>query len=1072
MIQTVCRLGSSCTAGTKSWNARHSPWGVRFTVAAAILVFLSAFELNAAEHRGLVKFGGLPVPGATVTAVQGEKRLVTVTGLLGDYTFPDLADGVWTIQVEMLCFSPAIQEVRVAAGAPIVEWELKLLPLSEIKAETRPAAVREVQAPKTPRGEARESRPGTDPAPSSAANAQGGFQRAELSAAATSAPGAAAQERDTGIFGNQSQEDLAQRASDGFLINGSANNSASSPFGLLPAFGNFRKGPGSLYNGSLGLTLGNSALDARSYSFTGQNTAKPSYNRLTGMFSFGGPLKIPGVWKNGPMFSVNYQWTRNRNVTTPSGLMPTAAEREGDFSQTRDALGHPVAVFDPGTGQQFPGNVVPRNRISPQARTLMELYPLPNFPGGARYNYQLPIIGATHQDSLQARLNKAIRRSDQLSGTLDLQKTRTDNPNLFGFLDKADSTGLNTSITWRHIFSMRFLFNVGYQYSRLAVRNSPFFQNRRNVSGEAGILGNNQEPVNWGPPDLIFAGGIASLSDGRPSNNRNQTNALSYNMFWNRGRHNLTFGAEFRRQQFNYLSQQDPRGTFTFTGAATQGAADGISAAGAGSDFADFLLGIPDTSSIAFGNADKYFRTSSYAAFITDDLRINPGLTMNMGVRWEYGAPITELYGRLVNLDIVPGFQAVAPVLASNPTGSVTGQHYPDSLIRPDRAGIQPRLGISWRPIPASSMVIRAGYGIYYNTSVYNTIAIQMAQQSPLSKTLSVQNSPEHPLTLANGFSGGTANVANTFAVDPDFHVGYLQNWQLSIQRDLPGALVMIATYSGSKGTRGVQQFLPNTFPAGAVNPCPACPAGYVYLASNGNSAREAGQIQLRRRLQSGFTASLQYTYSKSIDDAALGGRGQGNPVVAQNWLNLRAERALSNFDQRHLVNLQLQYTSGMGVRQGMLMSGWRGRLLKEWTVLTQITVGSGLPLTPVYLTAVRGTGVTGSLRPDYTGASIYDAPPGMSLNPAAYAAPSPGNWGNAGRNSIIGPAQFGINASLGRTFRVLDKVSLDLRVDSLNVINHVTFPGWNTLVTSAQFGSPTVANPMRTVQTTLRARF
>jgi len=294
----------------------------------------------------------------------------------------------------------------------------------------------------------------------------------------------------------------------------------------------------------------------------------------------------------------------------------------------------------------------------------------------------------------------------------------------------------------------------------------------------------------------------------------------------------------------------------------------------------------------------------------------------------------------------------------------------------------------------------------------------------------------------------------------------------LSIQQDLPGALVMIATYLGSKGTRGVQQFLPNTWPAGAENPCPLCPAGFVYVASNGNSSRQAGQIQLRRRLQSGFTATLQYTFSKSIDDAALGGKGQGNPVIAQNWLNLRAEWSLSNFDQRHLMNLQLQYTSGMGIRGGLLMGGWRGRLLKEWTLLTQITAGSGSPLTPVYLTAVRGTGMTGSIRPDYTGAPVYDATPGLFLNPAAYAAPAPGHWGNAGRNSIIGPAQFSVNASLGRAFRVRDRVSLDLRVDAMNAINHVTFPGSNTMVPSAQFGLPVVANPMRTVQTTLRARF
>jgi hypothetical protein len=140
--------------------------------------------------------------------------------------------------------------------------------------------------------------------------------------------------------------------------------------------------------------------------------------------------------------------------------------------------------------------------------------------------------------------------------------------------------------------------------------------------------------------------------------------------------------------------------------------------------------------------------------------------------------------------------------------------------------------------------------------------------------------------------------------------------------------------------------------------------------------------------------------------------------------------------------------------------------------VASQITVGSGLPLTPVYLAAVGGTGVTGSIRPDYTGASVYNAPAGFHLNPAAYGAPAPGQWGNAGRNSITGPSQFSLNGSMGRTFQVGDRLTLDLRIDATNALNHVTFPSWNTTVTSAQFGLPNPANAMRSVQTLVRVRF
>ena len=460
-----------------------------------------------------------------------------------------------------------------------------------------------------------------------------------------------------------------------------------------------------------------------------------------------------------------------------------------------------------------------------------------------------------HQDALQSRLTQSLDHDNTLWGGFAFQSTRTGAPNVFGFLDTTDVLGINANVHWWHRITSRLYMDSGYQYSRLRTQVTPYFANRENVSGLAQITGNNQDPTNWGPPALNFSSGLAALSDAQSAFNRNQTNLVSYSMYWSNNRHNVTFGGDFRRQEFNYLSQQDPRGTFTFTGEATQGSSNGSSAGG--SDFADFLLGIPDTSSIAFGNADKYLRESVYDGYVTDDWRMSPEFSMDAGIRWEYGAPITELFDRLVNLDIEPGFTAVAPVVATDPIGPLTGQTYPSSLVWPDRRGFQPRIGIAWRPISGSSLVIRAGYGIYDDTSVYQTIALQMAQQPPLSKSLSVANSPACPLTLANGFIPCSSTTENTFAIDPNFQIGYAQNWQLAVQRDLPGSIQMVATYLGTKGSHGVQEYLPNTYPIGAVNPCPSCPVGFAYLTSNGSSTREAGEIELRRRLHNGFAATL-----------------------------------------------------------------------------------------------------------------------------------------------------------------------------------------------------------------------
>jgi trimeric autotransporter adhesin len=1054
----------------------HQVLGIAGMARIWLALIIAVAGGSAAEYHGQVVFNGLGIPGAVVTASRGDQKLVALTDTQGGYSFSELSDGVWNIQVDMQAFSSLQRDVTIGLDTAAGQWELQLLPIDRIPglpspppSTAPPASTNSVAGTAAVSSNKNANSKGAPPAPT---NTQTPFQRIDVNATGSaSAPqtgldAASASTPSSEAFGGQNATDLSQRAADGFLISGTASNSASSPFALNQAFGNNRRGTRRLYNGGIGFIIDNSALDARSYSLSGADTQKPAYNHMRGMFSFGGPLRIPHLISNGPNFFIGFQWIRNRNVQTESGLVPTLAERSGDLSLS------PGPIYDPTSHLLFANNRIPSERISRQAQLLLSLYPLPNVVS-TRYNYQVPVVGLMHQEGLQARLNKTIGRKNQVSGSFGLQSTRSDNPTLLGFLDTNRSLGSILTTNWQHSFTQRVYGNMTYEFSRQSARTTSFFEKRANISEAAGIAGNNQEPENWGPPAISFLSGLTPLSDAVPSSTHNQTHTFSPAGFWSHGRHNLSFGADYRRQQSNILSQQNPRGSFTFTGASTLGPSSSILLPGARNDFAGFLLGIPDTLSIAFGNADKYFRSSSYDGFVTDDWRVNPSLTLNVGMRWEYWSPITELYGRLVNLEIANGFSTVAPLVANHPVGLLTGATFSNSLLQPDKGDFQPRIGFSWRPMAGSSTLVRGGYGIYYNTSPYAFIANQMAQQSPLSKSLSLQNTPNNPLTLENGFNASPNKTANTFAVDPNLRVGYVHTWQLSVQRDLPGALQLTVTYQGSKGMHALQEFLPNTYPVGSLNPCPSCPSGFIYLTSNGTSNREAGILEIRRRLHHGFTYTLQYTFSKSIDDAAPGGRGQsGATFIAQDWLNLRAERAISSFDRRHTFNFQFQYTTGMGVAGGMLLKGWRGALFKEWTISSDISAGSGLPLTPVYPSAIIGTGVTGPLRPDYTGADTYAAPPGLHLNPEAYAAPASGHWGNAGRNSISGPRQFTMNASLNRTFRTSDRTSLDLRVEANNALNHVIFPSWNTTVGSAQFGLPLTANSMRNVQTTIRWKF
>jgi trimeric autotransporter adhesin len=952
-------------------------------VALVLTLFVGDLRVTAAaEQHGVVTFNGFPVPGATVTATQGDKKVVVSSDADGRYRLPEVGDGAYTVRVEMTGFTGISRELVAADESAPVVFELTLLPFEEIqKIATISKPVLIADPPATTDAPAADP-PSVDP-------------------------------------------ELERQAAEGLLVNGSVNNAAASPFAQARAFGNNRPGQRSLYSGGFGFTLGSSALDARPFSFSGERAPRPDYTDSQFTVSFGGPFRIPGV-SNRPVLFAGYQRNGDTSATAQSAVVPTMAERTGDFQGS--------SIIDPSTGQPFSAGRIPAQRISPQAAALLALYPEPNVEGDGPYNYQATTVTATTVDTFQSRINHSLGTRDALLATTSYQRSASDATSLFGFTDASVTSNLDTAITWSHRFNQFFTLRSGYQLVRQSSDSTPHFANRRNVSGEAGISGNNQEAVNWGPPSLLFSTGVTALSNGQFSRQDTTAHAFSVEALWRtRAGHNFTIGGAVRPQTVDVLAQQNPRGAFSFNGAAT------------GHDFADFLLGLPHSASIAFGNADKVLNGRSANAYITDDWRISPAVTLNLGARWEYESPFEESLGRLVNLAVTPSFASAAPVVGAE--------------LRPDFRGIQPRVGAALRPIAGSSLVVRAGYGIYRNTNVYQSLALMLSQQPPLSRTLSIETSPLRPLTLANGFNAPASALANTFGVDPEFRVSYAHNWQASVQRDFPASLTITATYLGTKGSRLMREFAPNTYPAGVVGPCPSCPSGFVYLTSDGSSLKNAGQLQVRRRLRNGLSAVGQYTYSKATDNAAAFTTADVNgAVIAQNWLDLDAEHAFSNFDQRHALTAQVEY-SGRG-------------LLRDWTFTSQVSAGSGLPLTPIYLTSLAGTGVTGNLRARYTGAAVDEAPDGYYVNPAAFAAPAAGEWGTAGRNSIRGPAQFSLNASVTRTFVLSGRWTLDWRTEATNVLNRVTYASLNTIVGSPQFGLPNRANAMRKLLSSLRVRF
>jgi hypothetical protein len=838
------------------------------------------------------------------------------------------------------------------------------------------------------------------------------------------------------------------------IINGSLTNAAATPFAQPRAIGNNRPRLGRLYTGGLASNLANSALNARPYSFGGSTVPADTSNIQLG-FNLGGPFRIPWLIEHGPMMSFSFNYGVNSDATTQSTFMPTPAERAGDFSQSA------TIIRDPLTDLPFADNTIPLDRISPQAMALLAYYPLPNTTTTKGANFWRAIVTETRQGSARFQTSYALTPRDRIQGDVSGRRFVTESVNLFDFTDTQRQSSFDAKLSWTHTFSPRLQMAGRYLFTRSAATLTPFFANRIDVSADAGITGNDPRPGNWGPPTIAFPT-IADLEDGEYKRTVTSMHALGASIMWRLGGHNMTFGGDVNRTAFDQAAQPDARGTLSFTGAAT------------GNAIADFLLGIPTTSSMAFGTTHTVLRGATFDAYFTDDFRMAPGLTLNAGVRWEYESPFTEREGRLVNFDVAPGFAAVSPVLAGDPIGSLTGHRYPASLLRADRRGIEPRIAASWRPRLTSSLVIRAGYGLYRNLGTYQSLALLLAQQPPFAKTFSIQNTPATPLTLANPFPVSLPANSNTFAIDPDYRAGFSHSWQVTVQSDLPASMTVIAGWFASRGTHLMQAFLPNTYPAGAANPCPACPAGFVYITSNGTSLRNAGQLTVRRRLRNGFTAGAQYTLAKATDDAATFNNRRiepGSLAIAQDWLNLAAERGPSPSDQRHLVSIQFQYGTGRSLTGGMLVDTKMGRIFNGWTVDGQLHAGSGLPFTPVAFLAVNGTGVVG-VRPRLTGE--LPAPPtaGSYANAAAYAAPLPATWGDAGRNSIRGPSQFTFDMSVARTFLLPRRMRIDWRINLTNVLNRVTFSAINTVITSPQFGMPTRANAMRRIQMSLAFGF
>jgi trimeric autotransporter adhesin len=825
---------------------------------------------------------------------------------------------------------------------------------------------------------------------------------------------------------------------------------------------------------------GNSALNAEPFALTDPDPRRVAYYKERGGVSLGGPFVLPHIFngRDRTFFFVNYEIDRHREPLDLIETVPLPAERQGDFTARGLQLFNPLSNL---AGPRTPiGSVIPPELLNPTSLALLNLVPLPNLPGLVQ-NYHRQAALAQALDRVNVRMLHTFSPDLNLQAIYNVVEFSGQNATLFPSLSSQQSArAQNFTLGLSQNWSPHLLNDTRVNFSRIRTQNLNGFAFSQDIAQQLGIIGVSTNPIDFGAPTISLTN-YTGITDANPLLDRKQTFRFTDNFAYTMTKHTLRAGGEVRYRYINTFSNPTPRGDFTFTGLMTSQLSKnkGNPVKGTGYDLADFLLGLPQTTSLQYGVLSDYLRDRWYVAYVQDDWRIYPRFSVNYGVRYEYVTPLFEKYNHMVNLLMNPSMTAVSMVIpgATTPFG---GSPLPDSLIRPDTNNWAPRLGIAWRPLN-SGPVIRAGYGIFYNGSIYEQLAATMLNQPPFALAQTSVTSPTRLLTLNNGFPGqGSKVVANTAAVDPNYHVGYAQIWNLTVETPISSTFTAEATYTGTRGTHLDLMLAPNRATPGAVigadlrRRIPNAP-DFRYETSGADSLYNGVQIRVQRRESNGFRFLTLYTFSKSLDDASAIGVGARQGVV-QDINNIAAEWGLSSFDVRHTLRNWLSYELPFGDRKPWLRSGAGAALLGNWRISTITQISSGLHFTPLLSGAfANGTGALYSQRPDIVGNPVLSQPsPYLFFNTAAFALPGPGQFGDARRGSIVGPGFINVNASLGRTFHFGSegRNRMEFRWEVQNVLNMVNYSGLSTVLGSADFGRVKGARPMRSMDVLMRVHF
>ncbi len=886
-----------------------------------------------------------------------------------------------------------------------------------------------------------------------------------------------------------------------------------------------------------------SALDSAPWSATLLPQTKLPYAKDTFGATLAGSPYIPGLTKpSTKQFGfLNFNYSRNTNPEVLVGTVPTDAERNGDFSgltQTVNGATAVTPIFDPTTNSQFnyngQQNVINPARITPQALyVLNNFYPHANVAaaGTQAYNYQTNTTAGQNSANLSSRFIRNIGANNSgpfggfggggrgnrnapatlrqsLNTSFSYSHSASDIRNIILPLSGATQTdGYNVSEGYVVGFG-RFNNTATITWNRSHADTRNYFTNTSNdpaaTAGIAlpstGVLGAQPNFYN-GLPALTFTN-FLSVTNTNPQDNIGQTISFSDQVSYRHKKHNMRFGGDIRRVHQDYLGGGTPLGAFTFTGYNTQSSADQVLSTtttgqvASGSAFADFLLGLPQKTAIQAGLNKIYLRANIYDWYANDDFRVADGLTLNGGLRYEYFSPYNEKNNRLVNLSGVTeqttSVGCITPTGISIQTsaGVLTCAPGPtSSLLHGDHVMYSPRFGVAWRPHVFPTLlketVLRAGYGINFNTTQFASFAQSLSYQAPFAASQNnvlstatnntgcaqTSTTAAANLTLANGFNCSNKLYQNTYAVNPDYRLGMVQIYNANLQRTLPEGIVLNIGYNGSHGSGLNVVRAPNHNPTKVTTPDAVA---FTYQSSDAESTFNAFTVSAQKRLQKGLALALNYQYAHSIDDASSFG-GASTTSTLQNDDDLHAERANSSFDQRHKLTGTWLYELPVGPNRLFLnRGGVASKLLDGFNISSAFTLASGMYFTPNYTSTAAqiAAGGTYTLRPNRNFAAPIAGAGSLHswFNSAAFT--SPVTYGTASRYSIEGPGQVLIAMSLSRTVPLGETRSFEARITANNVFNTVQYNGINTQLDSATFGQVTGAATMRQITFIGRYRF